>query len=74
MEMNGSGGTTSPLKCGSEKVSLSKELTTKQQEAAFGLMESGLSAKGYQKARAIINLETTLGEIEKAAGEARLGA
>ena len=54
-----------------EGVSL-KELNTKQQEAAFALMESGLSVKGYQKARAIINLETTLGEIEKAAGEARL--
>ena len=48
------------------------ELNTKQQEAAFALMESGLSVKGYQTARAIINLETTLGEIEKAAGEARL--
>ena len=54
-----------------EGVSL-KELNTNQQEAAFALMESGLSVKGYQKARAIINLETTLGEIEQAAGEARL--
>ena len=54
-----------------EGVSLN-ELNPKQQKAAFALMESGLSAKGYQKARAIINLETTLGEIEKAAGEARL--
>ena len=49
-----------------------KELNEKQQEAALALMASGLSAKGYQKARAIINLETTLGEIEKDAGEARL--
>lgn len=54
-----------------EGVSL-KELNEKQQAAAFSLMESGLSAKGYQKARAIINLETTLGKIEQAAGEARL--
>jgi len=54
-----------------EGVSL-KELNPKQQEAAFALMESGLSAKGYQKARAIINLETTLGALEQAAGEARL--
>ena len=54
-----------------EGVSLN-ELNTQQQEAAFTLMASGLSAKGYQKARAIINLETTLGEIEKTAGEARL--
>ena len=50
-----------------EGVSL-KELNAKQQDAAFALMESGLSAKGYQKARSIINLETTLGEIEQAAG------
>ncbi len=49
-----------------------KELNQKQQEAALALMETGLSHKGYQKACAIINLETTLGEIEQAAGEARL--
>jgi len=49
-----------------------QDLNEKQQEAAFALMASGLSVKGYEKARAIINLETTLGEIEKAAGEARL--
>ena len=49
-----------------------KELNDTQQAAAFALMESGLSAKGYQKARAIINLEATLGEIERNAGEARL--
>ena len=48
------------------------ELNEQQEEAAFALMASGLSAKGYQKARAIINLEITLGEIEKAAGEVRL--
>ncbi len=54
-----------------EGVSL-KELSAAQQDAAFALMESGLSVRGYQQARAIINLETTLGEIEQAAGEARL--
>ncbi len=54
-----------------EGVSL-KELNQKQQAAAFALMASGLSARGYQKARAIINLETTLGELEAASGEARL--
>ena len=54
-----------------EGVSL-KALNEQQQDAAFALMASGLSAKGYQKARAIINLETTLGEIERAAGEAKL--
>ena len=49
-----------------------KELNDKQQETAFALMESGLSPLGYQKARAIINLETTLGEIENTNGEGRL--
>ena len=49
-----------------------KELNANQQELAFALMESGLSAKGYEKARAIINLESILGEIEKTAGETRL--
>ena len=49
-----------------------KELNAKQQEAAFSLMQSGLSSDGYQKARAIINLESILGEIEKTDGEARL--
>ena len=52
-----------------EGVSLN-ELSTKQQEAAFcSHGKAALSVKGYQKARAIINLETTLGEIEKAAGK-----
>ena len=49
-----------------------KELNVRQQEAAFALMESGLSPDGYKKARAIINLETILGEIEKTNGDARL--
>ena len=49
-----------------------KELNSQQQELAFALMASGLSAKGYEKARAIINLESILGEIEKNEGEGRL--
>ena len=49
-----------------------KELNSTQQEHAFRLMASGLSAKGYEKARAIINLETILGEIEKKEGGGRL--
>ena len=48
------------------------ELNENQQAFAFALMESGLSANGYEKARAIINLETILGEIEKSSGETRL--
>ncbi|MCZ6679870.1 MAG: DUF3500 domain-containing protein [Candidatus Poribacteria bacterium] len=49
-----------------------KEMNDKQRQAAFDLLASGLSQKGYQKATAIIDIETTLGEIERSAGEARL--
>ena len=49
-----------------------KEMNEKERTAAFSLLSSGLSAKGYQKATAIINLESTLGEIERAEGTARL--
>ena len=49
-----------------------KELNAKQQDSAFALIESGLSPDGYKKARAIINLETILGEIEKTDGDGRL--
>ncbi len=49
-----------------------KELNSDQQEQAFELMASGLSAKGYEKARAIINLESILGEIENTNGDGRL--
>ena len=49
-----------------------KEMNEKERTAAFNLLSSGLSAKGYQKATAIINLESTLGELERAEGTARL--
>ena len=49
-----------------------KEMNEKERTAAFNLLASGLSAKGYQKATAIINLESTLGEIERVEGTARL--
>jgi hypothetical protein len=49
-----------------------KELNAKERNAAFNLLSSGLSRKGYQKASAIMDLETTLGELERAAGTARL--
>ena len=49
-----------------------KDLNPKQQDAAFALMASGLSQGGYEKARAIINLETILGEIEKNSGDGKL--
>lgn len=48
------------------------ELNAKQQEAAFSLMQSGLSSNGYEKARAIINLENILGAIEKKSGDTKL--
>lgn len=48
------------------------ELNVNQQALAFALMQSGLSSKGYEKARAIINLEAILGDIEKSTGETRL--
>jgi len=49
-----------------------KELNTKERKAAFALLASGLSSRGYQKTIAIIDLETTLGELERASGAARL--
>ncbi len=45
-----------------------KEMQIKQQEKAFSLLAASLSKKGYQKARAIIDLETILGEIEQSTG------
>ena len=45
-----------------------KEMTEKQRRAAFGLIESGLSKTGFEKAKAIIDLETILDEIEKSRG------
>ena len=48
------------------------EMNEKQREAAFSLLACGLSEKGYQKATKIMNLETTLGELERAEGTTRL--
>ena len=48
-----------------------KEMNEKQQAAAFDLLRCGLSQKGYQKARAIIDLESTLGDLERLDGTAR---
>jgi hypothetical protein len=49
-----------------------KQMTPNQRKTAFALLASGLSQMGYDKARAIIHLETTLGEIERLLGTARL--
>jgi hypothetical protein len=45
-----------------------KQMNSRQHKAAFALLASGLSRMGCDKAKAIINLETTLGEIEKLMG------
>lgn len=49
-----------------------KEMTAQQREAALALLASGLSQAGYAKAKAIIHLETTLGELERLLGTAGL--
>jgi hypothetical protein len=49
-----------------------KQMTPSQRKAAFALLSSGLSQMGYDKARAIIQLEATLGELERLSGTARL--
>ena len=48
-----------------------KEMNDAQRKAAFKLLACGLSEQGYRKAKAIINLEPTLGEIERAEGDTR---
>jgi hypothetical protein len=49
-----------------------KQMSPNQYKAAFALLASGLSQMGYDKARAIIDLETTLGELERLSETARL--
>lgn len=45
-----------------------RDMTARQRELAYGLMRSGLTERSYGQAVQIIELETTLGEIERAAG------
>lgn len=61
-----------PLEMWDRKGVSIKELNEKERKAAFNLLSSGLSKKGYQKATAIIDLETTLGGLERATGATRL--
>ena len=49
-----------------------KEMDEKQRKSALTLMATGLSDGGYQKARSILDLETTLGKQERMEGIARL--
>jgi hypothetical protein len=49
-----------------------KEMNSRQRQAAFKLLASGLSRTGYDKVTAIIDLEKTLREIERLLGESRL--
>ncbi len=47
------------------------EMNHSQRQAAFDLLACGLSERGYRKTLAIIELETTLGELERAEGNVR---
>jgi hypothetical protein len=49
-----------------------KEMNSRQRKAALKLLASGLSRAGYEKVSAIMNLENTLGEIERLLGESQL--
>ena len=49
-----------------------KEMNSRQRQAVFKLLASGLSYAGYEKVTAIMDLEKTLGEIERSLGESRL--
>jgi len=49
-----------------------KEMNSRQSEAAFRLLASGLSQAGYEKVTAIMDLEKTLGKIEQLLRESRL--
>jgi Protein of unknown function (DUF3500) len=48
-----------------------KEMNSRQRQAAFKLLASGLSQAGYEKVTAIMGLENTLGKIERFLGESR---
>ena len=45
-----------------------RDMNEKQRELAFDIIKSGLTRKAYEQAVQIIQLETTLGQIEKEAG------
>ena len=49
-----------------------KEMNSSQRTAAFKLLAVGLSHAGYEKVTAIMDLEKTLGEIERSIGQSRL--
>lgn len=61
-----------PLEMFDRKGVYLKEMNEKQRQAAFNLIACGLSQKGYLKATSIIDLESTLGELERSEGTARL--
>ena len=48
-----------------------KDMDARQYEAALALLTSGLSPRGDWKARQIMDLETILGELERATGTTR---
>ena len=49
-----------------------KEMNSRQRQAALKLLASGLSRAGYEKVSAIMNLEKTLGQIERLLDESQL--
>jgi len=53
---------------------LLRDMDEKQRQLAHNLLKSALSQKGYMTATSIMELETTLGEIERAAAAGRGGA
>ena len=45
-----------------------RDMDDNQRKLAYGIMESGLTERAYKQASQIIDLETTLGKVEKDAG------
>ena len=45
-----------------------RDMEAGQREAAFGILDAAMSARGAREVRAVIALETILGEIERGAG------
>ena len=60
-----------PIELWERKGASLAEMNAAQRRAAFNLLACGLSEQGYRKATAIINLEPTLGEVERAQSSVR---
>ena len=51
-----------------------RDMDDNQRKLAYGIMESGLTERAYKQASQIIDLETTLGKVEKGRGHRQLPA